>query len=325
MGKTSGLPATSGKIALFHGVLVFASVAASLTFLLAPMPASAAGPTDLTNLTSILSVAPEADSASYNRDYFIHWIDANGNGCDTREEVLIAESRVKPTLGAGCKVLSGKWYSAYDNLTITNPSSLDIDHFVPLHEAWESGASHWTEAQRQDYANDLGFSGSLIAVSAASNRSKSDSDPTGWIPPYKAFDCTYLENWVLVKYRWSLSIDSAEKTYLDSQLAKCPPVTLTLPPVVAGIPRTLSVSANARPSAAPTSVSNPSASSPGSPSPSVGSTPVASTSASVKLPAFVTPGAFCAAEYKGLKAKSETGVLYTCKISATDARLRWRR
>lgn len=296
-------------------VVIAAVAGLSSSIFQTPMPARAASLTDVSTLTSILAVAPEADSATYNRDFFVHWIDADGNGCDTREEVLIAESKVKATLGAGCKVLTGRWYSAYDNLTIANPSALDIDHFVPLHEAWESGASHWTAAQRQAYANDLGWAGALIAVSASSNRSKSDQDPATWIPTYKPFDCAYVENWVLDKYRWSLSIDAAEKAALDAQLSKCPPVVLVVPAMVAGIPSSADVTSNARPGATASAA----------PSPTASAKPSVSSTASVKLPGFVTPGAYCAAEFKGLKAKSETGVLYTCKTSATDARLRWRR
>lgn len=280
---------------------------------------AAAAPTDVSTLTSILTVAAETNSSTYNRDYFVHWIDTNGNGCDTREEVLIAESKVKASIGAGCRILAGKWYSPYDNLTITNPGALDIDHFVPLHEAWESGASQWTAAQRQDYANDLGFSGSLIAVSASSNRSKSDQDPATWVPPYKAFDCAYVENWVLVKYRWSLTIDPQEKTALDSQLAKCPPATLTIPQVVAGIPSPASATANltkgTRPTAMPSAI----------PTVSPTATPVTTSSASVTATKPVTPGAYCAAELKGASGKSADGTVYTCKTSPTDARLRWRR
>jgi Protein of unknown function (DUF1524) len=305
-----------GKLGRFVVVSLLLLVGLGLA---APTSTASAAPTDVTTLTSLLSVAPEADSASYGRDYFVHWIDANGNGCDTREEVLIAESKVKATVGAGCKILSGRWYSPYDNLTFTNPGSLDIDHFVPLHEAWQSGASHWTAAQRQDFANDLGWAGALIAVSAASNRSKSDQDPATWIPTYKPFDCAYVENWVLDKYRWSLSIDPAEKAALDADLSKCPPVTLTLPAVVAGIPSPSGVTPNVKVTGSPSAKPSVSATA------SLTATPTAIPTASVKLPAFVTAGAFCAAEFKGLNAKSETGVLYTCKASATDARLRWRR
>lgn len=273
------------------------------------LPASAQTIT-VARLTTLVTVAAETEPSPYSRDYFVHWIDADGNGCDTRQEVLIAESKVKATVGAGCKIIAGKWYSAYDNLTFTNPSSLDIDHFVPLHEAWQSGAWAWTSAQRQAYANDLGFAGALIAVSAASNRSKSDSDPAGWLPSYKPFDCTYVENWVLDKYRWSLTVDPTEKAVLDSQLAKCPPATLTIPTVVAGIP-------------APGPTPEPSASATdGGLIPNVIS---ASPNVNTASPKPITAGAFCASTLNGKTGMSSIGVVYTCKTSATDSRLRWRR
>ncbi len=60
----------------------------------------------------------------------------------------------------------------------TDDSAIDIDHIVPLSEAWKSGASGWTTAKREQFANDLSIA-QLIAVSASSNRSKGDSDPVG--------------------------------------------------------------------------------------------------------------------------------------------------
>ena len=147
----------------------------------------------------------------YSRSLFKHWIDANGNGCDTREEVLIAESQSKPQIDAyGCKVIEGDWLSPYDNVMHTNPSELDIDHMVPLKEAWDSGAWNWTAAQRQTFANDLSDPRALIAVTAGQNRSKSDNDPTNWIPPQKSYICTYLSEWVAIKAHWNLSMDQSE-------------------------------------------------------------------------------------------------------------------
>ena len=147
----------------------------------------------------------------YSRSLFKHWIDANGNGCDTREEVLIAESQSKPQVDAyGCKVIEGDWLSSYDKVMHTNPSDLDIDHMIPLKEAWDSGAWKWTAAQRQTFANDLSDPRALIAVTASQNRSKSDRDPSNWIPPHKAYTCTYLSEWVAVKARWKLSMDQSE-------------------------------------------------------------------------------------------------------------------
>lgn len=166
-------------------------------------------PTALSVLATI-TVQNEYKSG-YSRSYFKHWIDANGNGCNTREEVLIAESQSKAQVDAyGCKVIEGDWFSPYDNVMYTNPSELDIDHMVPLKEAWDSGAWNWTAAQRQAFANDLSDARALIAVTAGQNRSKSDKDPSNWIPPQKSYTCTYLSEWVAIKARWKLSMDQSE-------------------------------------------------------------------------------------------------------------------
>jgi hypothetical protein len=124
----------------------------------------------------------------------------------------------------------GEWYSPYDDTYFTDPSKLDIDHLVPLAEAWDSGASSWTAAERQAYANDLGDSRDLIAVSARSNRSKADQDPSTWLPPAAGYRCTYVTNWITDKTRWGLSIDAGEQTALEQDLANCPdsPITVTL-------------------------------------------------------------------------------------------------
>jgi len=170
-------------------------------------------------LSNLTVASPHA--AGYSRDLFNLWIDANGDGCDTRKEVLISEARVSPHIGAGCSLTGGRWWSAYDNLFITNSSSLDIDHFVPLAEAWRSGAYRWSPGTREAYANDLGYSLSLIAVSASTNRSKSDADPAGWLPPFNSYRCTYVATWVAIKWRWRLTIDSLEKGALTLGLAGC--------------------------------------------------------------------------------------------------------
>ena len=115
--------------------------------------------------------------AGYDRAKFRLWVDADHDGCDTRDEVLIKEAVVKPRVGAGCTLQGGEWRSRYDGLVTKDPSSFDIDHMVPLNEAWQSGAWTWSAAKRQAFANDLGYQASLIAVSASSNRSKGDSEP----------------------------------------------------------------------------------------------------------------------------------------------------
>ncbi|MEU2624617.1 HNH endonuclease family protein [Streptomyces sp. NPDC007157] len=179
-----------------------------------------------------LAALPVADEsrAGYSRDKFRHWTDADKNGCNTRAEVLLEEAVTAPEVGAKCALTGGSWYSPYDDRYLDSASKLDVDHLVPLAEAWDSGASAWTAKQREAYANDLDDPRALIAVSAASNRSKADRDPTEWLPPYAGYWCTYVTDWVADKTRYQLTIDPAEQTALTARLAACPdqPITVTL-------------------------------------------------------------------------------------------------
>ena len=167
----------------------------------------------------LLRVAPEVTSG-YDRDLFRHWVDADGDGCHAREETLIAESVGPVTVTGDCEI-SGSWFSAFDGETTTNPSNFDVDHMVPLKEAWDSGANRWDSATRERFANDLGSPHSLIAVSRGSNRSKGAKDPAEWMPPRESYTCEYIFSWTLVKIRWSLSADQAEINALRNYGGDC--------------------------------------------------------------------------------------------------------
>jgi len=123
-----------------------------------------------------LRIEPERDGG-YDRDLFADWYDADRNGCNTRKEVLIAESLDPVKIGSKCAISGGRWFSIYDNVETTDASTFDIDHMVPLSEAWGSGAWNWNDDQRKRFSNDLDQPIFLIAVTASSNRSKSDRDP----------------------------------------------------------------------------------------------------------------------------------------------------
>lgn len=166
----------------------------------------------------VLTIANDYTSG-FSRTAFKHWIDADKNGCDTRAEVLIEEAIVKPKIGAKCKLFGGKWTSSYDGKTITNAAQLDVDHLVPLAEAWRSGAWKWTPEQRQNFANDLVNANVLNAVSLNSNRAKGDKDPSSWLPAIE--QCSYAENWVSVKTKYSLTYDAKEASYLEKFLTSC--------------------------------------------------------------------------------------------------------
>ncbi|MFJ7782203.1 HNH endonuclease family protein [Streptomyces albidoflavus] len=201
------------------------AVASALLMLpLATAPAGAdtapAAPLTLADAIDQIPRAPESREG-YKRTSFKHWTDADRNGCNTRSEVLIVESRVKPTIEDRCRVVSGEWYSYYDGVTVDAPGGLDIDHMVPLAEAWDSGASEWDAARREAYANDLGADASLVAVTARTNRSKADQDPAEWLPPLADARCTYIAEWVGTKLRWQLAADDTERAALTDIAGGC--------------------------------------------------------------------------------------------------------
>jgi len=165
-----------------------------------------------------LTVAAESHASTYDRDLFPHWITITGS-CNTREQVLKRDG-TGVVVNSSCAPTSGSWRSPYDGATWTNPSDIDIDHMVPLAEAWQSGAWAWTTPQRQTYANDLGGP-ELWAVTDNVNQSKSDQDPATWQPPLSSFRCTYARAWIQVKWYYSLTVDSAEKSALNTMLATC--------------------------------------------------------------------------------------------------------
>lgn len=172
----------------------------------------------ITALNSLV-VQPESRDG-YVRSKFKHW-DSVGNNCDSRKAVIISEAIKKPNVDKQCKITGGEWYSPYDDIKVTDASKLDVDHMVPLAEAWDSGASSWDSLKREKYANDQTDPVHLIAVTAASNRSKSDQDPAEWIPTNKPYVCTYITNWISIKIRWGLSVDQKEKDALVKLLSSC--------------------------------------------------------------------------------------------------------
>ncbi|MEU7855241.1 HNH endonuclease family protein [Nonomuraea sp. NPDC049141] len=175
----------------------------------------------LADALTTLPVATERREG-YQRSSFRHWIDADHDGCSTRAEVLIDEADTPPQADAACRLSGGSWYSYYDNQQVNDATGLDVDHLVPLAEAWDSGAYAWDAAQRQAYANDLDEPWHLVAVTARSNRQKADQDVATWQPPYEPARCRYAAEWTAIKTRWKLSIDTAEQQALTDLADACP-------------------------------------------------------------------------------------------------------
>ncbi len=207
-----------GWLSVFLALL--GAVALSLTLVL---PASATPPNIPSTATAQselngLTVAAEGTMTGYSRDLFPHWITISGS-CDTRETVLKRDGS-NVVVNSSCAATSGSWYSPYDGATWHAASDVDIDHVVPLAEAWRSGAASWTTSTRQAFANDLTYP-QLIAVTDNVNQAKGDQDPSTWQPSVSAYRCTYAKMWIHVKSHWGLKLQSSEKTALQSMLNTC--------------------------------------------------------------------------------------------------------
>ncbi|MEI7055182.1 HNH endonuclease family protein [Nocardioides sp. CCNWLW239] len=203
----------------------------------APPPAetsSAARPVDVRavrgDLASLATVARRpVGVAAYERSVFGgSWTDSDGNGCNQRDDVLLrdaVEVRTRPQGRCDHDVIAGTWIDPYTGrrLAFTDlkeprqAQAIQIDHVVPLAEAWRSGASEWEAERRRAFANDLD---NLLAVDGPTNMSKSDDDPAGW-RPRKAFQCAYATRWIETKAHWSLAIDDSERRALGEMLGYC--------------------------------------------------------------------------------------------------------
>lgn len=168
---------------------------------------------------------------TYVRDAFgPPWSDTDSNGCNQRDDVLyrdVLAGTVRLAQQGRCDhdVLAGTWIDPYSGASMTfhdlkdlgQAQAIQIDHVVPLSEAWVSGADTWSEDQRRTYANDLR---NLLAVDGPTNASKGDDDPAAWRPK-KAYQCAYASRWIRVKVVYALAIDSSEARALEEMLGYC--------------------------------------------------------------------------------------------------------
>ncbi|PKX96419.1 HNH endonuclease family protein [Aspergillus novofumigatus IBT 16806] len=195
-------------LSVLLGIPLVAAIPAPVALPTPPgIPSAATAESELAALT----VAAAGSNDGYSRDLFPHWIS---------QGVVLARDGTGIVKDSSCYPTSGSWYSPYDGATWTQASDVDIDHVVPLANAWRSGASEWTTAQRQAFANDL-TNPQLMAVTDNVNQAKSDDGPEAWKPPLTSYYCTYAKMWVRVKYVYDLTITSAEKSALVSMLDTC--------------------------------------------------------------------------------------------------------
>lgn len=170
-----------------------------------------------------LPVKGRAPLTDYDREAFgTAWSDVNGNGCDTRNDILRRDLTRKVV--EECIVLSGVLEDPYSGQRIQfvrGPvSSLDvhIDHVVAMANAWQTGAKFWDDGKRELFANDRR---NLLAVRGDLNLQKRDGDAATWLPPKKSFRCTYVSMQILTKQRYDLWVTPPEKQAMVRVLDTC--------------------------------------------------------------------------------------------------------
>ncbi|WP_395243497.1 HNH endonuclease family protein [Agromyces sp. MMS24-K17] len=189
---------------------------------------AATGPAASTPSLEGIVVADGASAEAYDRDLFGEpWADVDGNGCDTRNDVLIrdlADVAFRADSN-GCIVRTGTLVDPYTGTQISfvrgpdTSEAVQIDHLVPLSYAWRHGASEWTADQRVVFANDPA---NLLAVAGAANQSKSDSGPAEWMPPSSAYACAYIAAFTAVLDRYDLTIAPEDADAVARVAAACP-------------------------------------------------------------------------------------------------------
>lgn len=178
-----------------------------------------------------LPVKGKAAKTGYSRDRFgPAWTDKAkgvlwaGNGCDTRNDILKRDLK-NPTLSGKCKVMSGVLNpDPYTGKVIhfkrgKESAKIQIDHLIPLGNAWVTGAQQLPESKRVALANDPR---NLLAVDGPANGAKGDRDASGWMPPNRKIWCQYIEAQINVKHIYGLWVTSAEKNAMMKVLSRCP-------------------------------------------------------------------------------------------------------
>ncbi len=170
-----------------------------------------------------LTVKGRAAKTGYSREAFgPSWFDADRNGCDTRNDILRRDLTDR-SMKNYCKVLAGTlakdpYTGSSIRFVVGGASEIDVDHVVSLSDAWQKGAASWPFSKRLAFANDPV---ELLAVDAGANRSKGDGDAATWLPPNKAYRCTYVARQVTVKKKYGLWVTPAEHDAMVRVLSNC--------------------------------------------------------------------------------------------------------
>lgn len=160
----------------------------------------------------------DSQDVDYARSEWKHWSDLDGNGCDSREDVLIASGSGVVSDPGTCKITAGSWVEPYANITITDSSKIDIDHVVALSYAAANGGQALSADQKQQLANDPA---NLYISKASENRSKGDKGPSEYMPPNAGFQCQYVSSFVTVINKYDLTMPKSDADAVRKVLEKC--------------------------------------------------------------------------------------------------------
>lgn len=142
-----------------------------------------------------------------------------GRCLNTRGLVLERDSQVPVSLSSDkCTVVGGKWLDPYTGNELTDARDIQIDHFVPLKNAYISGADQWNSQERCLYANFMGNSYHLLPVWGPENSRKSDKPIDGYLPPNNNYRCQYVAQWLKIKYIWKLKLSPNEVEQVQRML-----------------------------------------------------------------------------------------------------------
>lgn len=162
------------------------------------------------------SCAHSSSPKKYDRKLFKHWVDYDGDCKNRRAEILKQRSLIPVTYNIRknkkqCSVKDGKWDDYYYPEVHLDASKVDIDHIVSLKHAWDNGASLWSKKKREKFANDPE---NLAITKRTYNRKKGALTPLSWSPRHKDYACKYLQQWIYIKRKYKLSINSKVVEYL---------------------------------------------------------------------------------------------------------------
>lgn len=194
------------------GVLGWAGPASADHVMPPNIPDESEARTQLNSLT----VQAKGPQDGYDRSLFPHW-NVVDSPCTARQVVLERDGHDVVT-DDNCQPTAGSWWSAFDDEWVhDDPADISVDHFVPLSEAWKTGAADWTTDERADFANDV-TSSQLWLATPSSNSEKGDQDPSEWMPSNSDVHCDYVKSWIGVKHTYDLTITSDEESTLQDTL-----------------------------------------------------------------------------------------------------------